>query len=297
MFALLRKVRKLFLPIDIILKLFDSLVKPVILYGTEVWGSENSDIIEQIQLRFCKYLLSVKKSTCTNMVYGELGVMPVDIDIKSRLIGYWARLISGHQNKISNMVYLLLYKLDVLKLFHSDWINTVKTTLNLSGFSGIWLNQCLPYSVAHFKTIFKIRLKDQFIQKWQTGISEGGKCTVYRIIKSSFGLETYLLKLPLHSRKVLTKFRCRNHRLPIERASYENVLRDMRICHFCRKDIGDEYHYILCCPHFSNERKKYICTRLCKSPSTFNLNILFNKSGVDDLKKLTKFVRTIMSQF
>ena len=36
MFAILRKVKKSFLPIDIQLQLFDVLVVPVLLYGCEV---------------------------------------------------------------------------------------------------------------------------------------------------------------------------------------------------------------------------------------------------------------------
>ena len=41
MFALLRKVKNFFLPIDIQLQLFDVLVAPVLLYGCEVWGHES----------------------------------------------------------------------------------------------------------------------------------------------------------------------------------------------------------------------------------------------------------------
>ena len=41
MFALLKRIKSLSLPPDIALKLFDTLVKPVVLYGAEVWGCEN----------------------------------------------------------------------------------------------------------------------------------------------------------------------------------------------------------------------------------------------------------------
>ena len=74
MFLLLRKCRQLQLPVDIQLELFDILVKPIFLYGCEVWATVSVDIIEKIHLRFCKYVLQVNKSTCSNMVYGELGV-------------------------------------------------------------------------------------------------------------------------------------------------------------------------------------------------------------------------------
>lgn len=50
MFSLLEKIRKLFLPVYIAITLFNNLVKPVILYGAEVCGNENYDILEKSQL-------------------------------------------------------------------------------------------------------------------------------------------------------------------------------------------------------------------------------------------------------
>ena len=47
MFLLLRKCRQLQLPVDIQLELFDILVKPILLYGCEVWATESVDIIEK----------------------------------------------------------------------------------------------------------------------------------------------------------------------------------------------------------------------------------------------------------
>ena len=41
--SILKKSRKLNLPIDLQIELFDTMVAPVLLYGCEVWGSENDD--------------------------------------------------------------------------------------------------------------------------------------------------------------------------------------------------------------------------------------------------------------
>ena len=68
MFALLKIYRNLSLPMDIMLKLFIVLVKPVVVYGAEVWGSEKCDILERLQLRFA---------------------IPLDVDIKSRMLTFW----------------------------------------------------------------------------------------------------------------------------------------------------------------------------------------------------------------
>ena len=69
MFSPLKKARNLSLPMDIMLQLFNVLVKPVVLYGAGVWGSEKCDILERLQLRFVKYVLSVNNCTSFMMVY------------------------------------------------------------------------------------------------------------------------------------------------------------------------------------------------------------------------------------
>ena len=99
-----------------------------------------------------------------------------------------------------------------------------------------------------------LRLHDQFIQNWNEGITRGGKCTVYRIIKNTFGFEKYLTELPVNNRILMTKFRCRNHRLPIKAGCQAQTQRDLRLCLHCN-DIGDEYHYLLYCPLFREQRK------------------------------------------
>ena len=75
MFALLERARKRFPRMDIMLKLFNVLVKPVVMYGAEVWDSEKCDILKRYELRFLKYVLSVK-FTFFMMVYGESGQLP-----------------------------------------------------------------------------------------------------------------------------------------------------------------------------------------------------------------------------
>ena len=50
MYALFHKTKKLCLPIDIQLKLFDSLIEPILLYGSDVWGFEDNSNIERVHL-------------------------------------------------------------------------------------------------------------------------------------------------------------------------------------------------------------------------------------------------------
>ena len=71
----------------------ENIVKPILLYGSEIWGfSKNIDCLEKIQLRFCKLLLNLKSSRSNYMIYGELGRFPIEIDIKNKDCVIWARL-------------------------------------------------------------------------------------------------------------------------------------------------------------------------------------------------------------
>ena len=72
MFSLIKKARYLDLPIHMQLDLFDVSVLPVILYGCEIWGFENTDIVEKLQRKFSKFILVLKNSTPTCILYGEL---------------------------------------------------------------------------------------------------------------------------------------------------------------------------------------------------------------------------------
>ena len=47
LYALYRKIRNLAIPIDLQLKLFDSLITPILVYSCEVWGFENKQGIEK----------------------------------------------------------------------------------------------------------------------------------------------------------------------------------------------------------------------------------------------------------
>jgi hypothetical protein len=72
MYEVLKMGRMHKLSIKCLLDLFDKIIKPILLYGCEVWGFSNNDILEKLHLKFCKILLNLKTSTPSYMVYNIL---------------------------------------------------------------------------------------------------------------------------------------------------------------------------------------------------------------------------------
>ena len=64
---------KIDLGIDIKILLFDEMIKPILLYGCEVWGHEDIEQIEVFHRNFLRRLLRIRKSAPKAMTYGELG--------------------------------------------------------------------------------------------------------------------------------------------------------------------------------------------------------------------------------
>ena len=85
--------------------MFNKIIKPIILYGSEIWGVGNFDVLERIQLKFYKYIFNLKKTTPSYMIYGELGVTPLYVDIQSRF-SLWTKLVlNAEKAKLSSTVY------------------------------------------------------------------------------------------------------------------------------------------------------------------------------------------------
>ena len=114
MFALLRKIKNMDLPYDIQIELFDKTIKPILLYAREIWSFGKNDVLEKISLNFSNMYSTLKKSTPSYMIYGELGIFPIVLDMKYGKISYWIKLIENDISdnvKLSTKTYLMLYNL------------------------------------------------------------------------------------------------------------------------------------------------------------------------------------------
>ena len=123
------------------LKLFDSCVAPILLYGCEVWGYENTDIIEKVHTKFCKFIFGVSTFSHNMPIYGELGRYPLSITIKQRMVCYWTIILKSNQHKLNKVMYDILYNLHCKDIHSSGWIKYINTIFQNNGMSYIWATQ------------------------------------------------------------------------------------------------------------------------------------------------------------
>lgn len=119
----------------------------------KVWDYENVEIIEKVQNDFFRIITTIKKSTPLYMLYviGELGCIPLQKVIKSRMIGYWKRLVHGRQFKLLYLLYKYLYNSIII----SKWLLYIKGILTKIGRLDIWQMQEQYQIKAHYYYYFK----------------------------------------------------------------------------------------------------------------------------------------------
>ena len=174
------------------------------------------------------------------------------------------------------------------------WLNEVKNILYNVRLNFIWDQQTADTD--SLKNIVKDLLTSQFYQSWSSEILSMSKCCNYKIFKDNFALEKYLTILPDKLRIPLTKFRCRNHKLPIVNGIFLSINKSERFCKMCNSGVvGDEYHYIFICPYFDSYHNKFIPEYFIKRPSHNTFFELFNSNKPEVLTKLAKFAKIILN--
>ena len=298
-FAVFSRAKELNLSPSCEIHLLNTVVKPILLYGCELYCFENICEIEKFYLNCLKRILHVNKITLTNAVYGETGFTPLYVDILIRSLSFYLKVKNGLQSSLACTMVNYLHIIYNYKPTASLYLKYIKRSLDNLGFSYFFHNVIL-----HNETIFeqikriKMAANDQFIQRWSSEIKATNKALFYRSFKNEVKFEPYLDILPARLRIRLTRFRISNHRLPIETGRWRMKLRRDRVCPHCNnKSIGDEFHNLFECKHFNTARRKLIETKFYTNPSVYKSMVLVNSTKKHTLVNLAKLIDTIMKSY
>ena len=112
-------------------KLFDTMLKPVLLYAAEIWGFESSCIIESVQDKFCKRFLKLPDHTFHAVVRGECNFLLIVL-LQCKCIKYWIRLTRLSESRYPYQCYRMLRNLD--RIGRITWATKSRDILFWYGF-------------------------------------------------------------------------------------------------------------------------------------------------------------------
>ena len=268
------------------LKLFDTMILPVLTYGSEVWGFHAAPDIERVHLKFMKRILGVRPQTTNVAIYGELGRVPLNVIRKKRILKYWFKIIKSEGSLINK-----LFKYQIENNYNNDamWADQVKNLLSELGFSYLWQNNNI--TELQLKCIIQ-RLYDQYFQKFYSDIRTSTKLSTYNLLKNEFVVEKYITCVTNDKHRIaLTRLRCSAHKLAIEEGRFRNIDRAQRKCNMCNLGcIENEYHFLLICPFYRDLRISILPRYYNNWPTQQKFLNLMKSSQTSVLKKLAKYV-------
>ena len=241
--------------IGISLYLFDTLVKPILLYCSDFWGilkinkRDPSDILPKsnfldlVHMKFLKQLLGVQIQTSNIGVLLETGRVPLMAYAVKNCVKNWYRIaIDKNCNPLTYASFENIVNQEL------GWHENMKSLFNHTG-----LGYLMNGDINNPETEVFRRIVDIFHQKSLAEIAtENSKLRTYSLFKREIREEPYLRKVKnVKDRISMTKLRLSNHKLMIEKGRHLNLGINERICPFC-PSIEDEGHFILKC-HVYNE--------------------------------------------
>jgi hypothetical protein len=250
-------------------KLFDTMIKPILLYGSEIWGAymykfannigslecmlRNVNVlIEKLHSKFCKLVLHVHRTASNYGVRCDLGRYPLFISIVCRVLKYYMNVSNRKDDSLVK---------GILQLNMSNkesWFSFIQYIIDILGFNINSFNKCNITTGNNSVSNKLIKLSQNI---YLNELKSSSKLKLLASIKNNFRKEPYLkLITDASTRKVITQIRISCHKFAIETGRHHGLKVENRICKMCKASVGTEQHVLMECFHqdCSSKRNMYL---------------------------------------
>ena len=263
LYAIKAKVNINRLPIKMALKLFDSLVKPILLYASETWEPfldndyekwEHNEI-EKVHVQFLKQLIGVNRSATNLLVRGETNRHSLQQEVLKRHIKYVKYVKEKEGDRLVTQAFIYEQNRDGNQTF----LNTIRRyKAQLQEAHGQPPEDSYENILDIGEDKLKQYIKDIFLNIWKSKLETSIKGETYKSFKDQMSYEPYLNYLNRKHRRALVKFRISDHKLMIEEGRHKRIPRENRWCKFCTSEIEDEQHMLIDCKLYGKRSQWFL---------------------------------------
>ena len=254
-------------------KLNESMVCPVMDYGSAIWGFKSYDKLEQIHNRAMRFFAGVHRLCPIPGFTGDMGWVDCLSRWKIERVRLWNRLINTDDCRLVKKVFLW----DKETHINTNKDNFVSHLKQIC--SDVDLKQCFLNNVKIDLKVVKEKLSERLATKWQTSCNMA-KLDLYREIKPTFGVEKYLtLNIDRYEKALLSQLRYGILPLRVETGRFVGEKHTDRICTLCDSNIvEDQIHFLFHCKKYDNLREE------------LNTKARMSSNRWDDLQDVEKLI-------
>ena len=131
--------------------------------------------------------LCINQRASNAAVMAECERYPIYIETQMRCLKYWLKVIVMPEHRLVKQCYNMLKPFDMNG--QTNWVSNFRRMPSLNGFGYIWERQYVNNKTMLISQ-FHQRLQDQYLQEWHSQLQESSKLYFYKLLKSSYYLDT-----------------------------------------------------------------------------------------------------------
>ena len=243
-------------PIKTMLKIFDTCITPILLYGSEVWGpfmnhdwkAWDTTQTERVHTQFLKRILGINRSTTNALARGEVGRHSLQEYITTRNINYIKYIEAKNTESLAKQAanYEILHRNERNSLYSI----IAKHEQNITNHNIHLIS----------KSKLSKLIREEFNILWQAQIASFPKADTFKQFKGNVKFENYLTDIKNRKHRVsYTKYRLSDHCLKIEKGRHQRPIipREQRFCPFCPTIVESEIHFLTQCNAYTSRNEFY----------------------------------------
>ncbi|UYV68467.1 hypothetical protein LAZ67_5004401 [Cordylochernes scorpioides] len=244
--------------INLSTKLFDTIVRAVLMYAAPLWATEHKDLLDSIQDIFIRRFLNLPRYTPGYLIRLETGRISLSVTALKLTLKYWLRVLNMSSDRLPRICFNRTRELSNASGTPIGFIKKLNNLLNNNG-SPALVSCDDPETLRSAITGLLKTAADQSIQNDLTRMDKSKLYSHYKDIHISFMMEGYLLgdfPFPvvrlLAQVRILSSFFRENHT--------KMLCGEDPTCTFCNSKLKNEItHYIFDCPALKEEP---LCSKL-----------------------------------
>ncbi|UYV71894.1 hypothetical protein LAZ67_9000961 [Cordylochernes scorpioides] len=264
--------------INLSIKLFDTIVRAVLMYAAPLWATEHKDLLDNIQDIFIRRFLNLPRYTPGYLIRLETGRISLSVTALKLTLKYWLRVLNMSSDRLPRICFNRTRELSNASGTPIGFIKKLTNLLNDNG-SPALVSCDDPETLRSAITGLLKTAADQSIQNDLTRMDKSKLYSHYKDIHISFMTEGYLLgdfPFPvvrlLAQVRILSSFFRENHT--------KMLCGEDPTCTFCNSKLQNEItHYIFDCSALKEERRTLMLKtgQLCASLPSIIDNMTQNK--------------------
>ncbi len=237
-------------------------------YGSAIWGFKSYDKLEQVHHRAIRFYTGVHRLSPIPGYVGDMGWLDNTSRWKIERIRLWNRIIDTKDDRLVKKIFL--WDIDMFNRTNKgNFISHIKQIC-----SELNLQACYSNKTKLDLNIVRQKLTDCMERKWHEKAENMAKLDVYNQIKTSFGVEKYLLlNLERYERSLLSQLRYGILPLRVETGRFVGETHDNRTCVLCNtNNVEDQMHFLFHCDFYNAQRQDLYIKAREKIPNWENMS-------------------------